>query len=150
MLHVVHTICPVRKLFIRILQFKILSKLFSSNLMRLISTSYQQGGSKTLLLTHLRELYSCKIILPCVYGKGVVAISDQLVTAVQQKFNGLIYYLSLFFIRYKFVDLFVVDIACGDHSVCNNYNPNMCNQVWMKRHCKKMCGLCTPPGWYEQ
>ncbi len=21
----------------------------------------------------------------------------------------------------------------------------MCNQVWMKRHCKKMCGLCTPP-----
>ena len=115
MLHVVHTICLVRKLFIRILQFKIFLKLFSSNLMRLISTSYQQGGSKTLLVTHLRELYSYKIILPCVYGKGAVEISDQLVTAVQQ---GLIYQLSLFFIRYKFVDPFVVDIVCGDHSAC--------------------------------
>ena len=41
--------------------------------------------------------------------------------------------------------VFVVDDACGDHSACESYNPNMCNQVWMKRHCKKMCGLCTPP-----
>ncbi|XP_028394330.1 paternally-expressed gene 3 protein-like [Dendronephthya gigantea] len=37
------------------------------------------------------------------------------------------------------------DSACGDLSMCENYNPNMCNQVWMKRHCKKLCGLCTPP-----
>jgi hypothetical protein len=41
--------------------------------------------------------------------------------------------------------IFILDYACGDHSACENYNPNMCNQVWMKRHCKKMCGLCTPP-----
>ena len=35
---------------------------------------------------------------------------------------------------------------CDDLPLCRHYTPTICNQEWMKRHCKKMCGLCNLEG----
>ncbi|XP_046850837.1 uncharacterized protein LOC124444299 [Xenia sp. Carnegie-2017] len=37
------------------------------------------------------------------------------------------------------------DKLCHDEDACRYYNPNLCNKIWMKDNCKKMCGLCIAP-----